>query len=294
MTSFQRDLAQRFADLSDITLAARPTTSLASQLQRSDLSSLIRQPIDTGIFNPTPVARPPVATPPVATPLTPIDASNFIGTIAQTPQQIITAAVHAARVAFEAVPVAQDGDEIDAAIPNAFRSAMISLLSLAEGAITQLYRRPGPVPLPPIFVPPVSTTPPVATAPPGNTGIVPPLQIDPGIIHINPGVLTAANPALTQPAGGGDPAAPAATPQSTLPLLNLGGQVFQPVTATHPETGVSTTVLAPVSTSGLVANLAPVSGGGFHVTLDNPATPAAVAAVGNVTPPQLNLGGLLG
>lgn len=285
MTSFQTDLAQRFADLSNITLAARPTASFASQLASSDLSSLIRQPIDTGIFNPT-----PVATPPVATPLTPIDASNFIGTVAQTPQQIITAAVHAARVAFEAVPVAQDGDEIDAAIPNAFRSAMISLLSLAEGAITQLYRRPGPVRLPPIFVPPVSTT------PPGNTGIVPPpLQIDPGIIHINPGVLTAANPALTQPAGGGgDPAAPVATPQSTLPLLNLGGQVFQPVTAIHPETGVSTTVLAPVSTSGLVANLAPVSGGGFHVTLDNPATPAAVAAVGNVTPPQLNLGGLLG
>jgi hypothetical protein len=209
--------------------------------------------------------------PPPTPPLTPGQANTFIQTVAQTREQVVAAAVHAARTAFEAIPTAQDGDVIDAAIPNAFRSAMITLFSLADATVQQfLQRQPTPVaqppvPLPPIMLPPVTTTPPIV--------FTPPVGINPGILHIDPSMLTAVQPAVPTP--GPDPTAGtpiagsgvASVAPVSLPTLDLGGQIFQPETVTHPETGLATTVFMPVAAAGApTATLAPVSGGGFHLT----------------------------
>jgi len=69
--------------------------------------------------------------------------------------------VHAARTAFEAIPTAQNGEVIDAAIPNGFRSALITLLSLADATIQQLLAQPRIQTAPP----PVTATPPVTPPP---------------------------------------------------------------------------------------------------------------------------------
>jgi len=295
MSQFQTSLAQRFSTIADVANLSRATP--ASRLAGSDLASIVAQPA----FNFGDLVRPPVAVQPAQPTLTPSDANIFIGTIAQTPEQIATAAVHAARTAFEAIPTAQNGDVIDASIPNAFRSAMITLLSLSEAAIHQLLRqRPQPpvaqppIAQPPIAQPPVAqppvTHPPVNLPPifqpPGNLPPVfqPPISLDPGVIHINPAVLAALQPAVDPApdasARGGAGTPPAAGLQPSLPTIDLGGQLFQPVTATHPETGATTTVFAPVAAAGLAANLSPVSGGGFHITLDNPGAAAATATGG--------------
>jgi hypothetical protein len=270
MSQFQASLAQRFSTITDVANVSRVATPI-SQLSAGSLASLVTNPINLGQFVNPPAVQPP--------PLTPADANTFIGTVAQTPEQIATAAVHAARVAFEAVPTAQNGDVIDAAIPNGFRSAMITLLSLAEATILQLtrQRQPAPPQTPPVVAPPVFQ-PPILQPP----VFQPPIQIDPGILHINPAVLAQAQPAVVNPA----PDSPAigggiiASPQVTFPTIDLGGQLFQPLTATHPETGATTTVFAPVAAAGALANISPVSGGGFHLVLDTPAAAAANVAGG--------------
>jgi hypothetical protein len=125
-------------------------------------------------------------------------------------------------------------------------------------------------------------TPPRTGPPVGPPIFQPPLQIDPGVIHIDPAVLAAAqpvNPAPDPTAAAGGAAQPAAPP--SLPALDIGGQLFEAQTVTHPETGATTTVFAPVSTAGMTANLAPVAGGGFHLTPLSQAaaiTPAGLAA----------------
>jgi hypothetical protein len=281
MSQFQASLAQRFSTITDVANVSRAATP-ASRFAVGDLSSIVANPINVGQFFNPPSVQPQPAQP---APLTPADANTFIGSVAQTPEQVVTAAVHAARIAFEAVPIAQDGDVIDAAIPNAFRSAMITLLSLAEATILQLTRQrqvpPPPAQTPPVGVPPVVVGPPIFQPPVLQPPVFqPPFQVDPGILHIDPAVLAQAQPANPIPdspaISGGIIASPAfAAPALGLPMLDLGGQLFQPVTATHPETGATTTVFAPIAAAGAAANISPVSGGGFHLTL---ATPAAAVA----------------
>ncbi len=257
MIDFSSNLAERFSSISDVTRLSQ-TESPLTQLSRGDLSSIIsRPPIDFGpIISRPPSTSPPSTSPPTAPPLTPGDAGTFLGIVAQTPQQIIAAAVHAARLAFEAIPAAENGDVIDASIPNGFRSALITLLSLADATVQRLVQPPRPIPV----------------GPPR------PLPVDTGFLHIDPSLLATVAPqppsgqpaatAPATPAAPGTSPAPAAAPsQPSLPSLDLGGRVFEPQTVTHPETGTTTTVFVerPAETTVSAATLSPVSGGGFHL-----------------------------
>ncbi|MDX6475105.1 MAG: hypothetical protein QOH95_616 [Gaiellaceae bacterium] len=300
MSQFQASLAERFSTITDVANLSRAATPV-SRFAGTDLASIISHPINVGQFlNPPVAVQPQPAQPP---PLTPGDANTFIGSVAQTPEQIATAAVHAARIAFEAVPTAQNGDVIDASISNGFRSAMITLLSLAEATILQLtrQRQTAPPPAQPPASPPPSHVPPVnlpPNLPPVNLPPeppeppelpprhFPPIQIDPGgILHIDPAVLAQIQPAVnpapdTQGVAGGIVGSPQlSTPQLNLPTIDLGGQLFQPITATHPETGAVTTIFAPIAAAGSAANISPVSGGGFHLLLDSPAAAAGAAGL---------------
>lgn len=247
-SEFRTTLASRFSSIDDVSSFARdePLTALA----RSDLSSVIERPTferPTLDFPLRPLPfDPPVRQPPTSPPLTPVEADTFIGTVAQTPEQAIAAAVHAARTAFEAIPTAQNGDVIDASIPNGFRSALITLLSLADATVQQIVNRQPPRPVPPRPLPPIEPLPPrpdPGPIPPRETppiGVTPPIRIDPGAIP---------------------------TPASVLPPIDFGGRIFEAATVTHPETSEVTTVFVERPTTGLAsAALAPVAGGGFHLT----------------------------
>jgi hypothetical protein len=314
MSDFQTTLAKSFATLSDVANVAHTASPLtALGLSHGDLTSVLgtRPTFDIGALTHGGLAT-PVQTPPPPT-LTPIDAGIYIRTVAQTKEQAIVAAVHAARTAFEAIPTAQNGDVIDAAIPNGFRSALITLLSLADATIQQLLQQPriqtAPPPVtatPPVTPPPVTppvTRPPVTSTPP--ILVDPPIRFDPGLITIDPSVLGTIGP---RP-GVVDPAS--ATPGgvvSELPTLNLGGRVFEAQTVTHPETGLNTTVfieqpaaaaagtaagtsIGAAGPAATTAALQPVSGGGFHLTLDSPAGAGANLAAGGLG--GAALGGLI-
>lgn len=268
MSTFQSTLAQRFSTIADIgrlSETASPLTRLG--LSTSDLSGILaRPPIDIGPIG----GQLPPSTPPTQPPLTPGDAGNYLGSIAQTPEEVLAAAVHAARVAFEAIPTAQDGDVIDAAIPNGFRSALITLLSLADATVQRLVqpRPPRPVPLP--------TQPPVGVSPPPVSVTPPPTVGGTGILHIDPSVIGSlvVQPALTPPTPG-DPAVTTPPDTSVLPAfpsIDLGGRLFDAQTLTHPETGTTTTVFveraadAPAATSGLAGTIAGTTAGTLAAT----------------------------
>jgi hypothetical protein len=310
MSTFESSLAQRFSTIADVGRIAQTASPLSRLGLSGDLAGILaRPPIDIG---PIVSSLPPGASPPTPAqpPLTPVDAGNFLGTVAQSPQQIVAAAIHAARLAFEAVPTAQNGDVIDASIPNGFRSALITLLSLAD-ATAQRLMQPGPRPIPPIPLPfppgvspvPGSVVPPVSVTPTPPVTVTPPTTGGVGILHINPGVIDTLVPQPTPtPTSPGDPAV--TTPGDTVvqpafPTIDLGGTLFDAQTITHPETGTTTTVFVEraadtataagttagsavtgatgtsgATLAGSAFTLSPVAGGGFALS---PSTIGSVA-----------------
>ena len=262
MSAFESSLASRFSTISDISRISQASSPLAQLgLSRSDLSQIIARPIDLGPI----ISHVPIPTP-TPTPLTPADAGTFIGSVAETPQQIVSAAVHAARLAFEAIPTAQDGDVIDASIPNGFRSALITLLSLADATVQRLMQPRPPVisGVPPIHLPPIGVSPPpVGVSPPPVSVTPPPTGGGIGVLHIDPSVIHALAPATVVTPPSGDPAETPSelSPHVSLPSIDFGGTMFDAQTLTHPETGETTTVFVerattPAATTGTAAGTA--------------------------------------
>lgn len=261
-SEFRSTLASSFSSLGAVARLARDESPFTA-LSRSDLASVIDRPI---------FERPPRRVPFVPVeipPLTPVEADTFIGTVAQSPEQAIAAAVHAARIAFEAIPTAQNGDVIDASIPNGFRSAMITLLSLADATVQQIVQRQPPRPLPPRPdprpdpLPPRDPRPRPDPIPPREQppiGVTPPIRFDPGVINIPPSVF---DPGGVRPEPGVDPGGIV----RELPAIAVGDRIFEASTVTHPETNEVTTVFIERTAAGraVAGALAPVAGGGFHL-----------------------------
>jgi len=268
-SEFKATLASRFSTIGDVSRLAHdePLTAFS----RSDLASVVGRPSLDFPLRPLPF-EPPVRIPP----LTPAEADIFIGTVSQTPEQAIAAAVHAARTAFEAIPTAQNGDVIDASIPNGFRSAMITLLSLADATVQQIVRQQPPRPIPPRPdprpprplpdpLPPRPDPGPITPRPFPPIEVIPPTGLDPGVIRIDPSVL---EPVRPEPAPGVTrPDLDTGGLVRELPAIDLGGRVFEATTVTHPETRAVTTVFVERPATGAATTaLAPVAGGGFHLT----------------------------
>lgn len=245
-SEFRSTLASRFSSIGDVASLSRDEPRTA--FSRSDLSAVIGRPTFERPLRPLPFDPPREIQP-----LTPVDADRFISRVAQTPEEAIAAAVHAARTAFEAIPTAQNGDVIDASIPNGFRSALITLLSLADATVQQIVQRQPPTrpdPRPP--APPGRPAPdPPGPLPPREQppiAVTPPIRADPGVVNVPP---------------------PAFDPGGLvreLPAIAVGDRIFEASTVTHPETNVRTTVFVERADIGVTpVALAPVAGGGFHL-----------------------------